>query len=236
VPCVRAYDVAYAYELALIVEDGLRRMLVEEEDVIYYITLQNEAYGMPAMPEGVREGVLSGIYRLREAPAGGKHSVQLFGSGSILNQVLRAQHILQEKFDVAATVWSVTSYQGLRSDALAAERSNRLHPADEPRIPFITRALSGVEGPFIAATDYMKSVAENVSRWIPGRFVPLGTDGFGLSDTRDALRRHFEVDAESIVVAALDALRLEGKIEASQVQRALDEFEIDTERPDPVSI
>jgi pyruvate dehydrogenase E1 component len=230
VPCAIVYDVAFAYELAAIIEDGLRRMLADEENIYYYITLQNENYPMPAMPEGVKEGVLRGIYRYKKADQKRKQHVQLFGSGSIMNQVLRAQTLLAERFDVSADVWGVTSYTELRRDALECERHNRLNPEAEQRVPFITQTLSGVPGPFIAASDYMKVVSDQVARWIPGRFVPLGTDGFGMSDTREALRRHFEVDAESIVLAALDALRQEGQLAPAIVAKAISELGIDPDK------
>jgi pyruvate dehydrogenase E1 component len=236
VPSCVSYDVSFAFELATIVERGLERMLHDEENVFYYITLQNENYAMPPMPEGAKDGILSGIYKFRPAEGRFKNHVQLFGSGSIINQVLRAQQILSERFDVSADVWGVTSYQQLRRDALACERHNRLHPTDEPRVPYITRALDGVKGPFIAATDYMKIVPEQITRFIPGRFVPLGTDGFGMSDTREALRRHFEIDAENIVLAALDALRAEGRIDAAAVERAIEELGVDPEKVDPASV
>jgi pyruvate dehydrogenase E1 component len=236
VPSVRAYDVAFAYELAAIVADGLRRMMQDDENIYYYITVQNESYGMPPMPEGTKEGILRGIYRQRPADKRLDRHVQLFGSGSILNEVLRAQQLLAEKFGVSADVWSVTSYQQLRNDALSCERHNRLHPEDEARVPYLSQALDGVEGPFIAASDFMKLAADQVARWIPGRFVPLGTDGFGLSDTRRELRRHFEVDAENVVLAALDALRLEGKLEPSEVARAIRELAVDPDKFEPMSI
>jgi pyruvate dehydrogenase E1 component len=231
VPCCVSYDVSYAFELATIIEDGLRRMITEEENIYYYITLQNENYAMPAMPEGVKDGILRGLYRFRRADKKKKHHVQLFGSGSIMNQVLRAQSILAERFDVSSDVWGVTSYTELRRDALEAERHNRLHPDDdEQRVPYVVQALADVQGPFVAASDYMKSLPDQIARWIPGRLVPLGTDGFGMSDTREALRRHFEVDAENIVLAALDALRHDGKIAASVVAKAIEALEVDPEK------
>jgi pyruvate dehydrogenase E1 component len=236
VPCCVSYDISFAYELAAIMESGLRRMLVDDENVYFYLTLQNENYPMPPMPEGVKDGILRGIYRFRSAAEKKQHHVQLFGSGSIMNQVLRAQSMLAERFDVSADVWGVTSYTELRRDALECERHNRLHPAEEQRVPYISQVLDAVPGPFIAASDYMKTLADQVARWIPGRFVPLGTDGFGMSDTREALRRHFEVDAESVVLAALDALRLEGKLEPRAVARAIEELGIDPEMPSPASI
>lgn len=235
-PNVVSYDVAYAYELAAIIEDGLRRMIHEEENIVYYITLQNEQYQMPAIPGDVKEGVLRGIYRYRAGDAGGRHRVQLFGSGSILNEALRAQDILREKFDIAADVWSVTSYKELRRDALSCERHNRLHPGEARRVPYLQKALEGISGPFIASSDWVKLVAEQVTRWIPGRFVPLGTDGFGMSDTRPALRRHFEIDAESIAVAAIDALRQEGKVEPREVADAIEVLGINPDKIDAAMI
>jgi pyruvate dehydrogenase E1 component len=206
-------------------------MITDEENIYYYITLQNENYAMPAMPEGVKEGILRGLYRFRRADKKKKHHVQLFGSGSIMNQVLRAQSILAERFDVSSDVWGVTSYTELRRDALEAERHNRLHPDDdEQRVPYLVQTLADVQGPFVAASDYMKSLPDQIARWIPGRLVPLGTDGFGMSDTREALRRHFEVDAENIVLAALDALRHDGKIAASVVAKAIEALDVDPEK------
>jgi len=236
VPAVRAYDISFAFELAAIVEDGLKRMLDDDEACYYYITLQNENYPMPAMPEGAKEGVLRGIYRFRPAAKKLAKHVQLWGSGSIMLQVLRAQEILAERFGVSSDVWGVTSYQQLRLDALNCERENRLHPEAPAKVPYITQALSGVEGPFITASDYMKSLGDLVARWVPGRIVPLGTDGFGMSDTREALRRHFEVDAESIVIGALDGLRLEGKLTGADVARAIKDLGVDAEKVAPLSI
>jgi pyruvate dehydrogenase E1 component len=235
VPSCRAYDVAYAYELAVVVRDGLTRMLADEQDLIYYITLQNENYAMPPMPEGADEGIRRGIYKLRGAEPSERHRVQLFGSGSILNEVLRAAEIL-ERYEVAADVWSVTSYQLLRNDALACERRNRFDRETEPAVPYIVRALEGHRGPFIAATDYMKLVPDQVARWIPGRFVPLGTDGYGPSDTRPALRRHFEVDAEAVTVAALDALCQEGRVSSELVREAIAGLGLDPAKIDPMSL
>jgi pyruvate dehydrogenase E1 component len=234
-PACRAFDVAYAYELAVIVEDGLRRMLVDEENVIFYISLQNETYSMPPMPEGSREGILRGIYPVRRVSEPLTHRVQLLGSGSILNEVLRAQEMLAE-YDVCADVWSVTSYQQLRADALACERHNRLKPHQQPRIPYVTQALREAAGPFIAATDWMKLVPDQVARWVPGLFVPLGTDGFGLSDTRPALRRHFEVDAPSIVIATLDALRQQGSMGAEVVGDAIAQLGVDPDKLDAATV
>jgi pyruvate dehydrogenase E1 component len=236
-PSVVAYDVSFAYELACIIQDGLNRMYEREENIYYYITLQNENYTMPALPaEGeaaqakVADGIVRGIYKYAPAQKSRKYQVQLFGSGSIMLQVLRAQELLAERFDVAADVWAVTSYQQLRRDALTCERENRLHPERQQQVPYITRALEGCRGPFIAASDYMTLVQDQVARWIPGRYVPLGTDGFGMSDTREALRRHFEVDAECIAAAALSALHADGQIDAKLAARAIAELHIDPEK------
>ncbi|HEY5960261.1 MAG TPA: pyruvate dehydrogenase (acetyl-transferring), homodimeric type, partial [Polyangiaceae bacterium] len=230
-PCCISYDPAYAFELATIIEDGLERMYGRDEKVLYYITLYNESYVMPAMPkattkvEGVKEGILRGMYRFQTAAQKKSMHVQLMGSGSIMNEVVRAVGIL-ERYGVSADVWSVTSYQELRRDAIACERHNRLHPTDAPKRSFIETTLAGVEGPFIAASDFMKLMPDHVARWIPGRFLPLGADGFGISDTRTSLRRHFEIDAEFVALAALDALRLDGKFPAERLKQAASELGI----------
>ncbi len=233
VPTCAAYDPAYAYEIAIIVQDGIRRMYQEREDRFYYLTLYNENYPMPPMPQDLpTEGVLRGIYRFRAAE-NGKAVVQLFGSGPILNEALRAQQILAGRYDVAADVWSVTSYNELRRDALAAERWNRLHPDQPQRAPYIEDALKGAEGPIVAATDYMKVVPDQVAPWLPGRMETLGTDGFGRSDNREYLRRHFEINAESIAAAALSRLARDGKFDAVRAKAAFAELGIDTEKADP---
>ncbi len=220
----------------MVIEDGLRRMFAEGENVYYYLTVQNESYPMPPMPEGARPGILRGLYRFSAAPERLTHHVQLFGSGSILNEVRRAERILAERFSVSADVWGVTSYKLLREDALAAERQHRLSPLDPPRVPYLVAALAGVEGPFIAASDSMKLLPDAIARWIPGRFIPLGTDGFGMSDTREALRRHFEVDAAHIAVAALAGLCQEGKLGADAVATAIRELGVDPGKIDPMRV
>ncbi len=233
VPTCVTYDPAYAYEIAIIVQDGVRRMYQQMEDRFYYITLYNENYAMPAMPEGINpEEVLKGIYRLQPAP-GGKAMVQLFGSGPILNEALRAEKILAEQYGVPADVWSVTSYNELRREALAVERWNRLHPAEPARVPYIVKALEGAEGPIVAASDYMKVVADQLAPWLPGRMVALGTDGFGRSDNREYLRRHFEINAASIAAAALSRLAREGKFDAQKAAAAFAELGVATETGDP---
>ena len=233
VPTCTSYDPAYAYEIAVIIQEGIRRMYELGEDRFYYLTVYNENYAQPPMPSAdVREGILRGIYRYRASSAG-KAVVQLFGSGSILNEALRAQEILAERYGVAADVWSVTSYNELRRDALAVERWNRLHPTEAPRIPYIVQALEGAEGPIIAATDYMKVVPDQLAPWLPGRLVSLGTDGFGRSDNRQYLRRFFENDAESIVAATLSRLAREGKFDAQAAVKAMAELGVNPEKVDP---
>ena len=233
VPTCAAYDPAYAYEIAVIVQDGIRRMYKEQEDRFYYLTLYNENYPMPPMPPDLdTEGVLKGIYRFKTAEKG-KAKVQLFGSGPILNEALRAQQILAEKYNLAADVWSVTSYNELRRDALQVERWNRLHPEQARRMPYIAQALKGAEGPIVAATDYMKVVADQIAPWLPGRMETLGTDGFGRSDNREVLRKHFEINAESIAAAALSRLARDGKMDAKKVRAAFADLGVDTEKVDP---
>ena len=234
VPNVLAYDPAFAYEMALIVREGLRRMYEKQEDIFYYITLYNENIVHPSMPEGAENGIVKGLYRFRPAPVTGRHRVQLFGSGSIMLAVGQAQELLAERFDIAADVWSAPSYQQLRNEALSVDRWNRLHPEETPRKPYVVQALEGVPGPIVAATDYLKAVPDLIRPWITQRFISLGTDGFGRSDTREALRRFFEVDAESIAAAALYALSQEGKIPPSEVSRAIKDLGIDPEKPDPL--
>ncbi|HJT88847.1 MAG TPA: pyruvate dehydrogenase (acetyl-transferring), homodimeric type, partial [Bryobacteraceae bacterium] len=233
VPTCAAYDPAYAYEIAVIVQDGIRRMYKEGEDRFYYLTLYNENYAMPALPKEVNpEGILKGIYRFRAAEKG-KAKVQLFGSGPILNEALRAQQILAEKYNVAADVWSVTSYNELRRDALRVERWNRLHPDQPERAPYILQALKGADGPIVAATDYMKVVADQVAPWLGGRLEALGTDGFGRSDNREYLRKHFEINAESIAAAALSRLARDGKFDVKKAKAAVAELGVDAEKTDP---
>jgi pyruvate dehydrogenase E1 component len=230
VPTCLTYDPAYVYELAVIVQDGLHRMYEEGEDHFYYITMYNEDYAMPAMPEGegVREGILRGIYRFKAAE-NGPAKAQLFGSGPILNEVLRAQQMLAEKYSVAVDVWSVTSYNELRRDCLDAERWNRLHPAAKERVPFVVETLGDAAGPIIAASDYMKSLPDSLAPWLGARLVSLGTDGFGRSDNRAHLRRHFEVDAESIVAATLSKLVREGVVKAKVAEKAFAELGLSIE-------
>ena len=227
VPNVRPYDPAFAYEIAVILKDGLRRMYAEGEDVLYYITIYNENLPQPAQPEGVEDGVLAGLYRFRPAAAPRKHAVQILGSGTILYAALRAQEILAERYDVAADVWSATSFTALRREALDCERHNREHPEQEPRIPYVTRVLVPTPGPVIAATDWIKAVPDQIARWVPRPWQSLGTDGWGRSDTREALRRFFRIDAENIAYAALWQLASAGEIERDVVLGARRDFGFD---------
>jgi pyruvate dehydrogenase E1 component len=232
IPTCASYDPAYAYEISVIVEDGIRRMYLNNEDRFYYLTIYNENYAQPPMPDGVREGILKGAYRYK-ASESGKGQVQLFGSGPIINEALKAQKLLAEKYQVQADVWSITSYNELRRDALETDRWNRLHPDQPPRRPYIVEALADAEGPVIAASDYMKALADQIAPWLPGRLVALGTDGFGRSDNREHLRRFFEVDAPAIAAAALSRLARDGKFDPSRARQAFAELGVNPEAPDP---
>ena len=235
VPNCVAYDPTYAYELAVIVQDGLRRMYQEQESVFYYITVMNENYAHPAMPDGVAQGILSGMYLLKTGGRG-KVRVTLFGSGTILREVIAAAELLEKSYGVPADVYSVTSFSELRRGALAVERWNMLHAGEPRKKTYIEEILAEREGPFIAATDYMKTVADQIRQWVPGPYTVLGTDGFGRSDSRAELRRFFEVDRHYVVVAALKALSDEGKIDAQTVNKAMQNFGIDPEKSNPVSV
>jgi pyruvate dehydrogenase E1 component len=236
VPNCLAYDPAFAYEIAIIIQDGIKRMYVDGESIFYYLTVTNEPLPMPEMPqgEGVREGILKGLYRFKpSAKKDAKLRAQLFGSGTIMFEVLKAQQILEEKYGVGADVWSVTSYKKLYRQANDCERWNLLHPGQTPRVSFITQTLKDAPGPFIAASDYMKVLPESVARWIPGRLVSLGTDGFGRSENRAALRDFFEVDAKHIVLATLSALARENQVKIETVQQAVKDLGINPEKPNP---
>jgi pyruvate dehydrogenase E1 component len=234
VPTCAIYDPAYAYELAVIVQDGIRRMYEQGEDRFYYLTVYNENYVQPPMPEGegVRAGILRGIYKYRSAEKG-PAAAQLLGSGSILNEALRAQQILAERYEIPADVWSVPSYNELRREGMEVDRWNRLHPAAAPRIPYITQIMENTEGPIVASSDYMKAVPDQLSPWIGTRLISLGTDGFGRSDNRQYLRRHFEISAEAIAQATLAALARGGAIHAKRAEAAIAELGFDPEKGDP---
>jgi pyruvate dehydrogenase E1 component len=236
-PHCRAYDPAFAYEMGVIVRDGIERMYgPEPEDCFYYITLYNENYPMPAMPEGVEEGILRGLYRYQRSKVAGESGMkpaQILASGTAMLAALDAQQILADEYGVAADVWSATSYKMLREEALTTERWNRLHPTDPAHTPYVTEQLADSEGPVVAVTDFMKAVPDQIGRFVPAHFATLGTDGFGFSDTRVALRRHFEVDAPSIVVAVLQGLAQTEAIKAEVVAEAISRFDIDPNRGDP---
>jgi len=226
IPNCISYDPTYAYELAVILQDGLRRMYVDQEDVYYYITLMNENYAHPAMPEGAEEGILKGMYLLRDGGQA-QTKVQLMGSGTILREVIAAADLLRDDFGIAADIWSATSFNLLRRDGMEAERWNMLHPTEAPRVPYVTRTLSERQGPVIAATDYIRNYAEQIRAYVPSRFTVLGTDGFGRSDSRANLRKFFEVDRYHVAVAALSALAREGKVDAARVAEAITRYGID---------
>jgi len=235
IPNCVAYDPAFGYELAVIIQDGLRRMYEKQERIFYYITVMNENYAQPAMPEGVKDGILHGMYRLSTGGRG-KVRVQLIGAGTILREVIAAADMLEKDYSVPADVWSVTSFSELRRDGLDCERWNLLHPDQPPRKSYLDRSFAAVSGPFVAATDYMRIVADQIRPWIPGRYAVLGTDGYGRSDSRSALRDFFEVDRRYIVVAALKALADEGSMDPRTVAQAIATLGIDPAKPNPVTV
>jgi pyruvate dehydrogenase E1 component len=235
VPNLLAYDPAFAYEIAVIIEDGIRRMYKNGENIFYYITVMNEPYSMPPMPAGVKEGILNGIYRFR-ASENKKANLraQLFGSGAILREALQAQNILEERYGVAADVWSVTSYKALYSDGIETERWNRLHPGETPRVPYLTKAIGDAPGVLVAATDYLKTLPNMISKWLPRRLATLGTDGFGRSEGRASLRDFFEVDARFITLATLHELFTDGNLDRSVLDAAIKDLAINPDKPNPV--
>jgi pyruvate dehydrogenase E1 component len=233
VPTLMTYDPAFGYEVAAIVRDGMRRMYQKNEEVFYYLTLYNENYPMPAMPEGAEEGILKGLYRFRRGGERGGHKAHIFGSGPILREALRAQEILAEKYDVSADVWSATSYKLLRGEALQTKRWNMLHPTEPPRKPYVESLLEQEQGVFVAVSDYMKIVPDQIAAWVPGGLLSLGTDGFGRSDTRPRLRRYFGVDAEMTVLATLYALYQKGALSGQTVARAIKDLGVDPEKASP---
>ena len=233
IPTLLTYDPGFGYELAVIIRDGLRRLYAEGEEYFYYLTLYNENYEMPEMPEGVEEGILKGLYRLKAAPKGKRQKAHILASGPLLREALRAQEILAEQFDVSADVWSATSYKLLRGDALRVKRWNMLHPTAPKKQSYLESTLQNEEGVFVAVSDYMKMVPDQVAPWIPGGLTSLGTDGFGRSDTRANLRRFFEVDAELAVIATLSALYQKGSLAGETVEAAIKKLGIDPEKSFP---
>jgi pyruvate dehydrogenase E1 component len=233
IPTLLTYDPAFAYEVAVIVADGMRRMFVNGEDVFYYLTLYNENHTMPAMPAGVEDGILKGLYRFKPGAEGKKAKAHIFGSGPIINQALRAQQILADRYGVSADVWSATNYKELRNEALLCQRWNMLHPTQTAKKSYVEKLLENEKGVFVAVSDYMRMVPDQIAQWVPGGLMTLGTDGFGRSDTRAHLRRFFEVDAESTVIATLYALAQKGKIEKTVVAQAIKDLEINPEKVFP---
>lgn len=237
VPVCQAYDPAFAYEVGTIVEDGIRRMYGSNpEDIYYYITLYNENYHQPPRPAGVEQGIIDGIYRFQEAPAEGRARASILFSGTANLAAREAQRELHEHYGVSADLWSVTSYKRLREEALEVERWNRLHPTSEPRVPFVTRTLQDGEGPVVAVTDFMKAVPDQVGRWVPRDYVVLGTDGFGRSDSRTALRRFFETDTGHVVFATLSALVRAGELDSGVIDDAVRRYDLDPDAPNPASL
>ncbi|MCM8857139.1 MAG: pyruvate dehydrogenase (acetyl-transferring), homodimeric type [Candidatus Thiodiazotropha sp.] len=235
IPNCVAYDPAFAYELTVVVQDGMRRMYQQQENVFYYITVMNENYLQPAMPQGIEEGIVRGLYQFK---TGGKQKlrVQLLGSGAILREVIAAAELLEKEFKVSADVWSVTSFNELRRDGLDVDRWNTLHPEDKPKVSYVTQQLTGQKGPVVAATDYIRSYADQIRPFISTHYSVLGTDGFGRSDMRSQLRKFFEVNRYYIVIAALKALVDEGEIKSDLVSQAIKKFKIDPEKPNPCTV
>jgi len=236
IPNVVSYDPTWAYEVAVIIQDGLRRMCADQEDVWYYVTLMNENYEHPAMPEGAEEGIRKGLYLFRKGPArrGKRPRVQLLGSGTILREVIAAAELLEQDFGVTADVWSVPSFTELRRDGIDVDRWNMLHPGEERRLSFARKCLAGrPAGPVVAATDYMRAFADQIRPYIDRRYRVLGTDGFGRSDYRRNLRRHFEVNRHYIALAALTELAVEGAVPASAAADAIARYDIDPDKTAP---
>jgi pyruvate dehydrogenase E1 component len=234
-PAVIAYDAAYSYEIAFIVEDGLKRMYGEApEDIFYYLTVYNEPYPQPAMPDlaGLRDGVLRGMYKLRRSEGLGAQA-QVLASGVTVPAAIAAQELLRADWGIGVDVWSVTSWNELRRDALACDQHSLLHPEETPQTPFVTTSLMGAAGPVVAVSDWMRAVPDQISRWVPMDYSSLGTDGFGRSDTRAALRRHFHIDAESIATAVLEQLAARGEVEADLPAKAIDRYQLREPRLDP---
>lgn len=231
-----AYDPCFAYELAVIIQNGLYRMYEQQEDIYYYIAVMNENYTHPDLPVGAEEGIIKGMYLLQQASKKHKLHVQLLGGGTILREVIAAAEMLETDFSVSADIWSVTSFNELRREGLAVERHNRMHPEKKPQVPYVTTCFSDRKGPVIAATDYMRLYADQIRGFVPTQLTTLGTDGFGRSDTRKQLRHFFEVDAKYIAVTALYALAEQGEVDASLVTQAMKKYGIDPEKLDPVTV
>jgi pyruvate dehydrogenase E1 component len=240
IPNVKSYDPTFSYEVAVVLQDGVRSMLQDQEDHYYYVTVMNENYAHPDMPEGCAEGIIKGMYLFRDAgkPKKGETRVQLLGSGVILREVIAAAELLEKDFGIRADIWSCPSFSELRRDGFDAERWNRLHPEAKQRVPYVTGLLEGRSGPAVAATDYVREYADQIRAFIPDgmRYTVLGTDGYGRSDTREHLRGFFEVDRYWIAHAALAALAKDGKVNAKDVARAIKEYKLDPDKPNPLTV
>ena len=232
-PTVRAYDPAFHFETAVIIFDGLKRLYEDGETAIYYLMVGNDAYTMPDMPEGCEDGIVKGMYKFRSVEGSSDH-VQLFGSGAIMQSVLEAQQILADDYGIGSDLWSVTSYSQLAREAEECARWNMLHPTEKPRVSYFEEQLAGSKGPVIASSDYVRALTEQVAKFCPNGMMALGTDGMGRSETREALRRHFEVDAQFVVIATLYQLHKDGKLEASVVEKAIKDLGVDPEKIDPL--
>jgi pyruvate dehydrogenase E1 component len=240
IPNVVSYDPTFSYELAVILQDGTRRMMQEQEDVYYYITVMNENYAHPDLPKGSEEGIVKGMYLFKDGGKAKKNEprVQLMGSGTILREVIAAAELLEKDFGVTSDIWSVPSFTEVRREGFDAERWNRLHPEAEQRVPYVTGLLADRQGPAVAATDYVREFADQIRAFMPDgmRYTVLGTDGYGRSDTRANLRSHFEVDRYWIAHAALAALAKDGKVNAKDVSRAIKEYKLDMNKPNPMTV
>jgi pyruvate dehydrogenase E1 component len=237
---VKSYDPTFSYEVAVIMQDGIRRMMQEQEDVYYYITVMNENYSHPDLPSGCAEGIIKGMYLFKDGgkPKKGVPRVQLLGSGVMLREAIAAAELLEKDFGVIADIWSCPGFAELRREGFDAERWNRLHPEAKPRVPYVTGLLAARQGPAVAATDYVREYADQIRAFMPDgmHYTVLGTDGFGRSDTREHLRDFFEIDRYWIAHAALAALAKDGKVNAKDVTRAIKEYKLDPEKPNPITV
>jgi pyruvate dehydrogenase E1 component len=236
IPNCISYDPTFGYELAVVIQDGLRRMVQDQEDVYYYLTVMNENYEHPSMPEGAEADIVKGMYSLRKGAESNGPRVQLLGSGTILNEVIAAAKLLKDDWGVEADLWSCPSFTELARDGQEVDRQNLLNPLAEPKVSHVARLLKGAQGPVIASTDYVRAFSEQIRAFVPGRYVTLGTDGYGRSDTREALRHFFEVDRYWVTVTALKALADEGTIDRSKVAQALEKYKLDPAKPNPMSV
>jgi pyruvate dehydrogenase E1 component len=236
VPNLIAYDPTFAYELSVIIRDGLHRMYEKKENIFYYITVTNEFYKMPPMQKDSEEGILKGLYKFESSQKDQKAKVHLLANGAIFNEAVKARDMLESKYDIATDIWSVTSFKNLYTDAIQCERWNMLHPNEQKKIPYVAQCLNDSEAVYVAASDYMKTLPCSIAKWLPAKIISLGTDGYGRSDTRTALRNYFEVDHRFITLAALSNLADNNKIDKDIVKRAVDDFEIDVDKIDPMTV